>query len=152
MYKRRARVLFLEEPGLGLAQIAAAWASHLAAEWMEARAGAWGPRGSSGAETAIAASGLVLPAWVVPEASLSWADLLVPLTPGAATRCARPPAGVQVKVWSIAVPDAADAAGWHDLAAQLRSRVEGMAGGMRMLAGAAPTSDAARARRPRAAE
>lgn len=154
MYKRPARVVFLEDPVVGLAQIAAAWAAHLAAEWMEAHAAGWGEERPSAAAPAIMAeSGLILPERCVPTRPLlAWADLLVPLTPAAVVRCVDPPPGVQVKPWLMEVPEHADAAAWRELAEQLHRRVAGMAGGMRMLAGKAPTSDAKRTRGPRAAE
>lgn len=153
MYKRRARVLFVEVPAAGLAQLAAAWAVPLAEEWIEARAATPPDMPSPAARAIMAELGLPPPARVDAHTdAFGWADLLVPLTEQAAALCEAPPAGVRVKHWIMVEPGAQDVDRWREVAEHLRARVAGMAGGMRMLAGTAPTSGARRTRRSPAEE
>lgn len=143
MYKRRARVLFVEARPRGLAQTAVMWARQLAQEWVEPRAAAWGVD-ASGEAPAPGVEHL----WPVDAALLAWADLVVPLSADAQARC-QVPAGTRLKPWLLELPEEPDAAAWAAASEQLRARVAGLAGGMRMLArGRPPTSGAECAPRP----
>ncbi len=123
-YKRRARVVFLSGLHPAPANLAAHYAQKSGSEWLEARAA-------------------VLPEVVgdVPvldDAMLAWADLLVTLD--AAAYAAKPAlrAGMQHRHYPFEpIPPASDKAAWQALAAQVRARVEGMIGGMRLMQKAA---------------
>ncbi|WP_124949878.1 hypothetical protein [Sulfuriferula thiophila] len=126
-YKRQARIVFLGGLHPAPANLAAHYAQKLGSEWMEARAAVL--TGVSG-EVAV-----------LDDALLAWADLLVTLD-GAAL-AARPPlcAGMQHRHYPFEpIPPVTDKAGWSELAARVRERVEGMIGGMRLLEKAAQSA------------
>lgn len=123
-YKRRARVVFLSGLHPAPANLAAHYAQKLGSEWLEARAA-------------------VLPEVagdvpVLDDTMLAWADLLVTLD---AAACAAKPAlraGMQHRHYPFEpIPPASDKAAWQALAAQVRVRIEGMIGGMRLMQKAA---------------
>ena len=123
-YKRQARIVFLGGLHPAPANLAAHYVQKLGREWMEARAAVL--TGVSG-EVAV-----------LNDELLAWADLLVTLDSAALAE--RPPlrAGMQHRHYPFEpIPAVADKAGWSELAARVRERVEGMIGGMRLLEQAA---------------
>jgi hypothetical protein len=123
-YKRRARVVFLGGLHPAPANLAAHYAQKLGSEWLEARAAVLpGVQGE-------------VPA--MDDAMWAWADLLVTLD--AVALASRPAlrAGMQHRHYPFEpIPAVSDKTGWQDLAARVRSRVEGMIGGMRLMQKAA---------------
>lgn len=119
-YKRKARILFLGGLHPAPASLAAHYANQLGAEWMEARA--------------AVLPGVAGDIPVIHQDMLAWADLLVTLD--AAANAARPPlhAGLHHRHYPFEpLPDRADKSAWGILANGIRERVEGMAGGMRLM-------------------
>ena len=126
MYKRRARILFLD-PGSGrCARLARDWARELGAEWIEPGAAALG---GSGGE----APGDPCPAWSTMDPA-GW-DLVVVLGRGPA---GIPVTGVRHKRWDLEgacpPPDGGEGELPEACRALLRDRVEGLLGGFRMKA------------------
>lgn len=144
MYKRKARVVFWCADRPGYCLLAAALANRLGEHWLEARAAAIEAGESPPYAAAalreigidLAGQDLLQPS----DALLAWADLVVALGSGAEAHCPPLPAHVQKKHWALpaAAIDAGDA---DDLARafraareDFRARVEGMVGGLRLLA------------------
>jgi hypothetical protein len=123
-YKRRARVIFLGGLHPAPANLAAHYAQKLGSEWLEARAAVL-----AGVEGEVPS---------LDEAMLAWADLLVTLDHAALAAKPVLRAGVQHRHYPFEpIPAVSDKAGWQALAARVRSRVEGMIGGMRLMQKAA---------------
>jgi len=115
MYKRKARILFVDRHAPAAA-LAARLANELGADWLEGRHA-----------TPASAAG-----------HMPWADLLVHFDPDLPARLATPPKTLRLKHWPLAAdPAQPDTA----LAAELRERIRGMVGGMRMLARLSPEDD-----------
>lgn len=133
MYKRRARVVFVDSTGRAAAPIAAALARKRGAEWLEARAAAITP--SNPPPSLASCLGVLDAAGLGIEpltASLKhWADLIVYFEPQLADTLEPRPATARLKHWpvqaDIGTPDTT-------LVEELAARVDGMIGGMRMLA------------------
>lgn len=109
MYKRRARVLFIDAQDAGLARRAVQLAARHGGEWVEARAST-----RAGADAA----------------ALAWADLVVELGPG----LGEPPpvpVGTRAVCWPVGAGDEGEPE-------SLEARVRGMIGGMRLLARGRP--------------
>ena len=123
-YKRRARVVFLSGLHPAPANLAAHYVHKLGSEWLEARAAVL-----PGVEGDVPA---------LDEAMLAWVDLLVTLD--AAALAVKPAlrAGMQHRHYPFEpIPSVSDKVAWQALAAKVRSRVEGMIGGMRLMQKAA---------------
>lgn len=123
--------------------LAAALANRLGEPWLEARAAAIKADEPPDAAAALreigldpAGYGLLQPS----DALLAWADLVVTLGSGAEAHCPPLPAHVQKKHWVLPAA-ASDAGNADDFARAFRAaredfrvRVEGMVGGLRLLA------------------
>ncbi|HKK06372.1 MAG TPA: hypothetical protein VKA50_11045 [Gammaproteobacteria bacterium] len=119
MYKRHARILFLEAAPAIRARMAEAAGSRLGTGWLEARAASLAVREGAGSVDAQCAP--------LTEALLAWADLVVTLDAGSERHCPPLPPGTRRKHWTL-VGTKAQAAG--EIEAQVRS----MVAGLRMLA------------------
>lgn len=123
-YKRRARVIFLGGLHPAPANLSAHYAQKLGGEWLEARAAVL-----PGVQGEVS---------VLDDAMWAWADLLVTLD--AVALASRPVlrAGMQHRHYPFEpIPAVSDKAGWQALAERIRSRVEGMIGGMCLMQKAA---------------
>ncbi|MFP4616370.1 MAG: hypothetical protein ACLFRB_10900, partial [Thiohalorhabdus sp.] len=137
MFKRKARILFLD-PGQGaLARAAAAWAAHIGSQWVEAGAGALGERAdvmADGEGVPGPAPGVVPWSWVDPR---DW-DLIVPLVMDREVDWEGCLSGLRHKRWDLAAEcgrkssgEPPDPRACHQA---LRRRTEGLVGGLRMKA------------------
>ncbi len=151
MYKRRARVLFVGAGNSCCTQMAEGWVKHLGGSWLEAR--------SAGIEAHalnVRAIAVMLEAGVdishqestrLIDELLDWADLVVTVCDVADTRCSSLPHGTQRKHWSLADPstvrgnDIEITRAFRDVRDDVRRRVEGMIGGMKMLARSSENED-----------
>lgn len=133
MYKRPARILFVEIAPAIRARMAETAGARLGEGWLEARAASLTP----------SADGIVSPWNAGPvdaacapltAAALEWADLVITLDPIAEQSCPPLPSGTRRKHWALVGGDA-EAGG--EIEAQIRS----MVGGLRML-GRADATDA----------
>ena len=124
MYKRKAQVVFLDRSGQAAAT-AARLANELGADWLEARAAALEPQSAGGTP-------------VLDGPLKQWADLIVHFD-AATGEAARPlPATTRLKLWSLKARTETPGA---ELTEELRRRVSGMIGGMRMLSRLSPDDD-----------
>ena len=144
MYKRKARIVFLSASDPMWALMAQGYAERLGAAWLEARA--------AGAETlvldpravAVMAEDGVDISTAVPErltpGLLRWADRVV-IVCGAEEPCPDVPPGVLCTRWRLAgvagagEGDAETAVALCAMRDEIKRRVQGMIGGMRLLAG-----------------
>lgn len=144
MYKRRARVLFLETEAGATALMALGWARHLGGDWLAARcAGSklYGPNPHAAASMLTA--GIDISRYECAHCAdslLEWADLVVIPSGEVPAQCSPMPAGTQKKHWDLADPAQASGSEEQVMAAylsaceQTRAQVASMIGGMRMLA------------------
>ncbi|HDP89727.1 MAG TPA: hypothetical protein ENN42_07215 [Thioalkalivibrio sp.] len=140
MYKRKAQVLFVSAHGRAAAPMAAALANRLGADWLIGRAAALSPADPT-PELAARLVG-ISPAPVAIEALSedlkAWADLIVHFDAALPERMGALPPTARRKHW----PLAADAGTPSDaLETELRARILGMVGGMRMLARSSTEAD-----------
>lgn len=142
MYKRKARILFVSGHAVG-ASMAQAWANLRGADWLEARAVCLDPQPPHPlALTVMHEVGAQLssaPSAFFNADALAWADLVVTLCRDSAARAHALPPGVQKKYWPVpeprlARPEAEIGAALRVLRDELRERVDGLIGGMRLLA------------------
>ena len=143
MYKRSAHVLFLGAGDPCQSQMAAGWANHLGGGRIVARSAVIGPHGTNScAVTVMGEAGIDIsrqPSPCLVPGMLAWADLVVTVCRGADEQCPALPAGVQKRHWPLANPsqgsenEAGVLQSWRMLRDDIRSRVEGMIGGMKML-------------------
>ena len=143
MYKRSAHVLFLGTGDSCQSQMAAGWANHLGGGWIVARSTVIGPHGTNScAVTVMGEAGIDIsrqPSSCLAPGMLTWADLVVTVCRGADEQCPALPAGVQKRHWPLANPsqgggnEAGVLQSWRMLRDDIRNRVEGMIGGMKML-------------------
>lgn len=123
MYKRKAQVVFLDRTGKAAAPLAAKLAGELGADWLEARAAALEPAST------------VAP---LDEAVKHWADLLVHFDEATGEAAKPLPPTTRLKYWPLKADPETDSA---QLLEELRQRVNGMIGGMRMLSRLSPDED-----------
>ncbi|KPV40417.1 hypothetical protein AN478_06375 [Thiohalorhabdus denitrificans] len=137
MFKRKARILFLD-PGQGaLARVAAAWAAHVGTRWVEAGAGALGERDDEMPDGEdVPGPGPEVVSWsgVDPR---EW-DLIVPLVVDRKVDWEGYLSGLRQKRWDLVAEcgrgpsgEAPDPQACHEA---LRHRAEGLVGGFRMKA------------------
>ncbi|MDA8363400.1 MAG: arsenate reductase [Gammaproteobacteria bacterium] len=143
MYKRNARVLFLGMGHFSRSSMAQGWVGHLGTGRLEARAADIEPQARNPAAMAVMREAGVdmpggLPVHPTP-ALLAWADLVISVCPDADKRCPALPAGTQKRLWRLSTPDdggadeESDLYAWRTVRDEIRSRIEGMIGGMNML-------------------
>jgi protein-tyrosine-phosphatase len=135
-YKRKAHVLFVGSGDLCRAMMAAAFANSLGQRYMEARAAALyhGPLAPEllGAmrEAGVEIADQILHPF--DASNLAWADLVVTLDEAADRACPVLPEWVQKRCYPFAHPDNLDSL--RRARDAIKQRVEGMIGGMAMIA------------------
>ncbi len=143
MYKRSAHVLFIGTGDSCPSQMAAGWANHLGGGRIVAHATVIGPHATNSCAIAVMGeAGIDIsrqPSRCLAPGMLAWADLVVTVCRGADEQCPALPAGVQKRHWPLANPSQGSEnetgvmQAWRVLRDDIRSRVEGMIGGMKML-------------------
>ncbi|QKT03726.1 arsenate reductase ArsC [Ectothiorhodospiraceae bacterium 2226] len=143
-FKRRARVLFLCTHNSARSQMAEAWARRLGADWVEAHSAGTAPGALHPlAVRVMQEAGIDLADHhpkPVSDERLAWADLVVTVCAEAERACPALPGHVQKKHWAVDDPAAVAGDAATRIAAfraardALRARVEGLLGGLRMLA------------------
>jgi len=144
MYKRKVKVLFLCTGNSCRSQMAEGWANHLGSEWLEAQSAGIEAHGKNPRAIAVMReAGVDISGQestrVTPE-MLAWADLVVTVCGHADEHCPVLPPGVQKKHWPL--EDPAKATGTEEeimkvfraTRDEVKSRVEGVIGGMKLLA------------------
>jgi arsenate reductase len=144
MYKRKTRILFLCTGNSCRSQMAEGWANHLGSEWLEATSAGIEAHGKNPRAIAVMREAGVDIARqestrVTPE-MLARADLVVTVCSHADEHCPVLPAGVQKKHWPL--DDPAKTTGTEDeimakfraTRDEIRSRVEGLIGGLKTMA------------------
>lgn len=135
-YKRKAHVLFVGSGDSCRAMMAAAFANTLGQRYMEARAAALHPGplapGPLGAmrEAGVEMADQIL--YPFDASHLAWADLVVTLDEEADRACPTLHEWVQKRCYPFTPPDNADSL--HRVRDAIKQRVEGMIGGMAMMA------------------
>ena len=136
-YKRKARVLFLSYANNCCSQLAEAFANALGSDWIEARSAGFEPQPIDPLTVAaMRETGVQIAAnsaKYLDDALLHWADMVVTLDPQSDTLCPALPPGVQKRHYPF--PDAACGTieSCRMLRDEVRTRIEGMIGGMKML-------------------
>lgn len=144
MYQRKARILFLCTGNSCRSQMAEGWANHLGSEWIEAHSAGIEAHGKNPRAIAVMREAGVdisrqESTRVTPQ-MLEQADLVVTVCGHADEHCPVLPPGVQKKHWPL--EDPAKATGTEEqIMAKFRAtrdeikiRVEGMIGGIKLLA------------------
>ena len=144
MYKRQARVLFLCTGNSCRSQIAEGWANHLGGEWVEATSAGIEAHGKNPRAIAVMREAGVdisqQESTRVTPAMLSWADLVVTVCGHADEHCPVLPPGIQKKHWPLDDPAKATGteeqimAKFRTTRDEIRNRVEGLIGGLKMMA------------------
>ena len=142
-YKRKARVIFLSSGNGSRSLMAAAFASQLGGEWMEGYAAVFSEQSPDPLaievmqELGMDMAGLS--ASILNETELNGADLVVTMDPEADRRCPPLPAGVQKRGYFFADPaEEGESAPnskalYRQVRDQIRQRIQGMIGGMKLL-------------------
>ena len=144
MYKHKVRVLFLCTGNSCRSQMAEGWANQLGGEWLEATSAGIEAHGENPRAIAVMREvGVDISQQestrVTPE-MLARADLVVTVCGHADEHCPVLPPGIQKKHWPL--EDPAKATGTEDeimakfraTRDEIKSRVEGLIGGLKMLA------------------
>jgi arsenate reductase len=144
MYKRKVKILFLCTGNSCRSQMAEGWANHLGGDRVEAMSAGIEAHGKNPRAIAVMREAGVdisqqESTRVTPE-MLAQADLVVTVCGHADEHCPVPPPGVQKKHWPL--EDPAKATGTEDeimakfraTRDEVRSRVEGLIGGLKMMA------------------
>lgn len=118
MYKRKAQVIFLDCTGSGAASTAARLTRELGPEWAEARAATLDADTHDGGISRL------------DDALKEWADLIVYFDPQTGAKATPLPASTRLKHWPLEHDHGDPSPALTD---ELRQRVAGMIGGMRML-------------------
>lgn len=144
MFKRKARLLFLCTGNACRSQMAEGWANRLGHHWLAAQSAGIEAHGQNPRAIAVMREAGVD---ITQQASkmltpdlLAWADLVVTVCGHADEQCPALPAGTQKKHWPLSDP--AKATGTDEEIAQvfratrddIKARVEGIIGGLKMLA------------------
>ena len=144
MYQRKARILFLCTGNSCRSQMAEGWANHLGSEWIEARSAGIEAHGKNPRAIAVMREAGVdisrqESTRVTPQ-MLEQADLVVTVCGHADEHCPVLPPGVQKKHWPLEDPAKATGteeqimAKFRATRAEVRARVEGLIGGIKILA------------------
>ncbi len=144
MYKRKVKVLFLCTGNSCRSQMAEGWANHLGGDWLEAQSAGIEAHGKNPRAIAVMRdAGVDIESQestrVTPE-MIAWADLVVTVCGHADEHCPVLPAGVQKKHWPLSDPAKATGSEDEVMAVfratrdEVRSRVEGLIGGLKMMA------------------
>lgn len=137
-YKRKAHIVFLSAANR-LSLIAEQFANSLGSQWLVGRAAVLAA-GSNGtgviqimAEVGLSINDEPLP--LLDATLLQWADLVVTMDNEARAACPPLPTGVQLRHYPFADPDCAQLtlAECRQIRDQVRARIEGMVGGMKLL-------------------
>lgn len=131
-YKRKARILFLDEDNGCRSQLAEGLANALGGRWLEARSAGLRPRPMDPAVAAAMheAGTEVRRPEPLTDDLIAWADLVVTLDDEACRQFPPLPAGKQRRHYPFA---ALDPGSCRQLRDRIRARIEGMIGGMKML-------------------
>lgn len=134
MYKRKARVVFFCAGNAGYCLAAAEFADRLGQDWIEARVAVADTERQD--PRTLAAMGAHRESPVPTEALFMWADLVVTIGDAAAAHCPALPAHVQKKHWAVDPLRLDEAQGVVAQAVRddIRARVEGIVGGLRLMA------------------
>lgn len=138
-YKRKARILFVCRDNGASSRMAEAFANALGGDVMEARSAGIVPAVLDPAVIpCLAEAGIALrnekPTAVSPEL-IAWADLVVTLDEPAERNCPPVPHGAQRRFFPFPAPAAGTGrTACAELRDRIRARVDGMIGGLRMLA------------------
>lgn len=142
--KRKARILFLCTGNSCRSQMAEGWARHLGGDWLEARSAGIEAHGKDPRAIAVMGEAGVdisgQQSTRLTTDMLAWADTVVTVCGHADEHCPALPPGVQKIHWPI--EDPARAAGTEEevmavfraVRDEIRRRVEGLIGGLRLLA------------------
>ncbi|MBI2311807.1 MAG: hypothetical protein HYU77_04795 [Betaproteobacteria bacterium] len=138
-YKRRARILFVCRDDGASSRMAEAFANALGADVMEARSAGIAPTIlDPSVISCMAEAGIELgdrPATALDPELVAWADLVITLDETAERNCPPSRPGAQRRFFPFPAPDAgAGAQAYSELRDRIRARVEGMIGGLRMMA------------------
>ncbi|MDA8364738.1 MAG: arsenate reductase (thioredoxin) [Gammaproteobacteria bacterium] len=144
MYKRKTRILFLCTGNSCRSQMAEGWANHLGSNWLEAQSAGIDAHGKNPRAIAVMREAGVdishqESTRVTPQ-MLAWADLVVTVCGHADEHCPVLPPGVQKKHWPLEDPAKATGTEEEIMAKfratrdEVRSRVEGLIGGLQMMA------------------
>jgi len=144
MYQRKARILFLCTGNSCRSQMAEGWANHLGSEWIEARSAGIEAHGKNPRAIAVMREAGVdisrqESTRVTPQ-MLEQADLVVTVCGHADEHCPVLPPGVQKKHWPLEDPAKATGTDEQIMAKfratrdEIKSRVEGLIGGLKMMA------------------
>ena len=139
MYKRKVRVVFFCASHADYCVIAAGFADRIGRDWIEARAAAVDTGQDPRTLAALRATGIdITERELLPptDTLLAWADLVVTIGREAAAHCPALPAHVPKKHWAVEPPPGAKA---QDIVTQamledIRARLEGILGGLRLMA------------------
>lgn len=148
MFKRKVRVLFLCTGNACRSQMAEGWANQLGQDWLEARSAGIEAHGKNPRAIAVMHEvGVDISRQesktLTPE-MLEWADLVVTVCGHADESCPVLPPHVQKKHWPL--EDPAKATGseqevmtkFRAIRDEIRERIDGLIGGLRMLARKTP--------------
>jgi len=151
MYKRKARVLFVCTGNSCRSQMAEGWANHLGSEWLEARSAGIEAHGKNPRAIAVMReTGVDIShqeSTKLTPGMLDWADLVVTVCSHADEHCPILPPRVQKKHWPLEDPAKTQGTEAEILEIfrvtrdEIRGRVEGMIGGMKMLARTSTVED-----------
>ncbi len=139
MYKRCARILFVDTDRLSCSLMAWAWSRQLGADRIEARTADIGLQAVNPAiQTVMREVGIDITDVHSPRLTsdmLAWADLVVTISGSDSKTAPAPlPPGVQGKLWRLGNAGATpDLETWRRLRDTIRDRIESMIGGMNML-------------------
>jgi len=142
-YKRKARVIFLSSGNGSRSLMAAAFANQLGGEWMEGYAAVFSEQTPDPlAIEVLQEAGMDMAGQsvsILNEAWLNGSDLLVAMDPEADQRCPPLPAGAQKRCYFFADPTEKGKSSlnakalYREVRDQIRQRVQGMIGGMKLL-------------------
>ena len=137
-YKRKAHIVFLCGANK-LSLMAEGFANALGNQWLEGRAAVLAvDAGGSCVYQVMSEAGVELSGrqgQALDAALLQWADLVVTMDEAAKAGCPPLPAGVQLRHYPFDDPDSGQATltACRQIRDQVRARVEGMIGGMKLL-------------------
>lgn len=144
MYKRKVRILFLCTGNSCRSQMAEGWANYLGGEWLEARSAGIEAHGQNPRAIAVMReAGVDISRQAsrrLSDEMLQWVDLVVTVCGHADEHCPVLPPGTQKKHWPLSDPAKAQGSEEEIMAVfratrdDIKARVEGVIGGIRLLA------------------
>ncbi len=144
VFKRKVRVLFLCTGNSCRSQMAQGWANQVGRDWLEARSAGIEAHGQNPRAVAVMReAGVDISQQVsqrLTDDMLRWADLVVTVCGHADEHCPVLPPGTQKKHWPLSDPAWASGSEAEIMAVfratrdDIRARVEGIVGGLRLLA------------------